>query len=248
MYCVEDYCMKKIFTQKIEDFGKTILVEKRYKKIIKEHIGTKHGIYALYDKNGKLYYIGRALKISGRLKSHLFKNKHKGKWSRFSVYLTKEKEYNKSIEDVLISITKPKPPGNTNKPLRIEKLNRLISKNMKKIDKENRENISGKSRLNGRKNKLKIRNKKASKKNNTPSFKNPFGRDKVLKKTYKNKLYKAIWLKSGWIKYKNKIYSSPTGAAKMASGRSTINGKNFWRVQDNKGKWIQISKLGCLFY
>ena len=29
------------------------------------------------------------------------------------------------------------------------------------------------------------------------SFKNPFGKSKLLKKIYKNKPYKAIWLKSG---------------------------------------------------
>lgn len=230
--------LKKIFTQKLEGIGAGIFQQK-YKDLLIKEIGTKHGVYALYDKRGKLYYVGRASKITRRLKHH-FKDRHTGKWDRFSIYLTKNEQYIYGIEDALISIAQPK--GNIRKPLRIDnKMKSRIKKAMEKIDAEQREKIiEGKLDLDKYKNSLKIRNKKKSKNNNSPSFKNPFGRTKRLRKTYKDKPYRAIWLRSGRIKYKNKIYNSPTSAAKVASGRNIINGKAFWRVQDSKGNWVRL--------
>ena len=231
--------LKKIFTQKLEGIGAGIFQQK-YKDLLIKEIGTKHGVYALYDKRGKLYYVGRASKITRRLKHH-FKDRHTGKWDRFSIYLTKKEQYIYGIEDALISIAQPK--GNIRKPLRIDnKMKSRIKKAMEKIDAEQREKIiDGKILLNRRKNLMKIRNEKKSEKiKKRASLNNPFKTRKVLRKIYKGKPYKAIWLPSGWIEYKNKKYSSLTSAAKIASGRKIINGKAFWRVQDNKGNWIRI--------
>ena len=219
----------KIFTQKLEKIEADGIFNKRYKDILIKEIGSKHGVYILYDKKGEPYYIGRASNIKKRLKDH-FKDQHSGKWNRFSIYLTTEKQYIYGLEDAFISIVQPK--GNKKQPLRIDnKMISRIDKAIKQKDDEIRISILWNN---------KPKNKNNAKQSNAPSFKNPFGRNKTLKKKYKNTLYKAIWLKSGRIKYNNKCYNSPTSVAKAVSGRKIINGKTFWHVQDNNGEWIKI--------
>ena len=231
--------LKKIFTQKLEGIGADIF-QPEYKNILIKEIGNKHGVYALYDKKGNLYYVGRASKIARRLKDH-FRDRHTGKWNRFSVYLTEKEQYIYGIEDAFISIAKPE--GNNKQPLRIDnKMKNRIKRAMKQIDDDHRERImDGKLSFSKNKGHVTVRNKrKLGKNRKSASLNNPFKTRKVLKKTYKGKPYKAVWLPSGWIEYKSKKYSSPTGAAKIASGRKKINGKVFWRVQNNKGDWIRI--------
>jgi len=48
------------------------------------------GVYALYRRQ-KLYYIGLASDLKRRIKWHL-KDKHKGKWDRFRLYIIRKKE------------------------------------------------------------------------------------------------------------------------------------------------------------
>ena len=61
------------------------LLEK-HRPIIKDMIRGHAGIYALY-KRDKLYYVGLATNMMNRVNHHL-KDRHKGKWDGFSVYLT----------------------------------------------------------------------------------------------------------------------------------------------------------------
>jgi hypothetical protein len=57
-----------------------------YPEVIRRLIRTKSGIYALY-RGHRLYYVGLADNLMGRLKGHL-RDRHRGLWDRFSVYLT----------------------------------------------------------------------------------------------------------------------------------------------------------------
>jgi len=67
------------------------------------------GIYALYNDHG-LYYIGLTNRsIRSRLRRHT-KNRHKGKWNRFSWYQIPRIEYVKDVETALLRIVNP--PGN----------------------------------------------------------------------------------------------------------------------------------------
>lgn len=72
-------------------------------------IGRKSGIYIL-TKNGQPYYVGLASKIRSRLGRHL-KDKHKGKWDRFSIYLIGRKKFLKDIESILIRVLSPTGNG-----------------------------------------------------------------------------------------------------------------------------------------
>jgi len=62
------------------------------------------GIYALYDKNDRLLYVGKASRLSSRLKLHKRKQSN---WSRFSYYEFKNKQYVDQVESILLRIGKP---------------------------------------------------------------------------------------------------------------------------------------------
>jgi hypothetical protein len=63
----------------------------------------------------------------------------------------------------------------------------------------------------------------------------------TLYKTYKGKEYRAILTPFGNIKYKNKNYTSPSGAAKEIVDRKSVNGWKFWYIKDPKGEWVRLS-------
>ena len=65
------------------------------------------GIYALYDNHG-LYYVGLTnYSLRGRIQRHT-KNRHKGKWERFSWYQIPKINYTKDIESIILRIVDPK--------------------------------------------------------------------------------------------------------------------------------------------
>ena len=219
-----------ILTQKLEGISKKIF--EKYKKIIVQHIGNKPGVYALYDEK-ELYYVGLASDLARRVNYHL-KDQHSALWTHFSVYFTKKEQYMRDIEAVIISIAGPK--GNTVKPkLGTEtKLKDFIRKAIKESHQEELRELG----LGGkRKNSLK------KKRRNKLDLKNYFEKSKPLMKTYKGRLYKATLLKSGKIKYKKKIYSSPTSAAQEVVQKRSVNGWIFWFVRDNKNNWVKLSDL-----
>ena len=239
---------KKIFTEKIEGIP-IMFFNPIYKTLVKEELKNKFGVYALYDKKGKLYYVGIAQNnIAGRIKQHL-KNKHKGKWQFFSVYFTKKKNFIKILEDAFISIVLPK--GNIQKPIKINKGNRRIRRKMDIIYKNKSKPMSHLRVKTKKLSALKFYKKKSrvkkSRENNGLSLKNYFKNNKTLHKTYKGKTYKAILLKSGKIKYKNKLYKSPSGAAKVIvhrhSPNSGVNGWTFWSIKDSNNNWVRLSDL-----
>ena len=65
------------------------------------------GIYALYDQHG-LYYVGLTTSsLRTRIKKHT-RNRHKGKWNRFSWYQIPNLKYTKDMESAILRIVNPK--------------------------------------------------------------------------------------------------------------------------------------------
>jgi len=224
-----------ILTEKLEGISKKIF--ERHKKIIVQYIGNKPGVYALYDEK-ELYYVGRAVDLARRVDRHL-KDHHSALWTHFSVYFTKKAEYANSIEAVIISIAQPK--GNKVKPKlgKETKLKNFIRKAVKESYKEElRELGLGRKKQN---------NTGTKKSKSRPSLKNYFEKNRSLMKVYKGKTYKATLLKSGKIKYKNKLYDSPTSSAQAIvdkhSPNSAVNGWSFWFIKDVENNWVKLSEL-----
>jgi len=221
--------MKKIIIKKIESISKDIF--DKFSEPISKLVKGKHGVYALYDE-GDLYYVGRAVDLERRVKQHL-KDKHKALWTHFSLFFTEKKEYISIIESIIISIAQPvgnkiKPRGKIdNKDIKV--LEKMIKEQQ---DRERTEMFGKKFIIKASKNKSKH-----------PSLKGYFKKARPLKKNYKGKEYSATLLPNGTIKFKGKLYTSPTAAAKQIIERKTVNGWTFWFVEDEEGNWVTLNDL-----
>jgi len=65
------------------------------------------GVYALYKKK-KLYYVGLATNLHGRIRGHA-KSK-KGRWDSFAIFRINRVGYLKDLETLLLRVAEP--PGN----------------------------------------------------------------------------------------------------------------------------------------
>jgi hypothetical protein len=77
-----------------------------YQTIIKDFIRGKNGIYALYKK-GQLVYVGLAIDLLKRIDHHL-KDRHKGEWDSFSLYVTKNDKHLRELESLIMRVAYPK--------------------------------------------------------------------------------------------------------------------------------------------
>jgi hypothetical protein len=86
-----------------------LLSEPSFEEGLDEIMRGYAGVYALYNK-GKLYYVGLASNLYGRIRGHT-KNKHRGKWDSFSIFRIGRVRYLKDIETLLLQVASP--PGNS---------------------------------------------------------------------------------------------------------------------------------------
>ena len=91
---------KPLVLRHLEDVSWRVLEE--YPEVVRKLIRRQAGIYVLFRRD-KLYYVGLANNLMGRLKSHLG-DRHHGYWDRFSVYLTIDDEHMKELESLLLRI------------------------------------------------------------------------------------------------------------------------------------------------
>src|SRR5206468_1107223 len=80
-------------------------VLEQYRELVRVMIRRRCGVYALYRQD-KLYYVGLASNLMGRVNGHL-KDRHRGEWDKFSVYLTKDEAHIKPLESLVLRIAKP---------------------------------------------------------------------------------------------------------------------------------------------
>lgn len=72
-----------------------------------------HGIYALYDKKGRLYYSGKASDLATRLNQHL-RDHHGESWERMALFLVAKAANVAQLEGLVVAAARP--PGNRQKP------------------------------------------------------------------------------------------------------------------------------------
>ena len=80
-----------------------ILTNPAFKKSLRKIMRGYAGIYALY-KGERLYYVGLAGNLDGRIRWHL-KDRHSGKWDHFRIFRIQRVRYLKDIETLILSIT-----------------------------------------------------------------------------------------------------------------------------------------------
>ena len=64
------------------------------------------GVYVLY-KNDVPHYVGKASSLASRVRHHL-KDRLKGEWDAFSLYVVRGDRHVKDVESLLLRIVKPK--------------------------------------------------------------------------------------------------------------------------------------------
>ncbi|MDR1123845.1 MAG: GIY-YIG nuclease family protein [Elusimicrobiota bacterium] len=208
--------MAKIITEYLDNISSKVFED--YAMVINNLIRHKHGIYALY-KRDKLYYVGKAVNLKNRIKQHL-RDKHSNKWDTFSLFVIKNEGHISDIESILIAVNSPQ--GNKISPRnKAKNLKRLLAQALNNYNEDDVNKMlcvekehKGKSI---RKKLVKI------KKSFVPLY-----------AYYNGKEYRAVLIEPNKIKYKGKIYLSPSAAAR-AIVKTHCDGKNFWKVEYRKG-------------
>ena len=206
----------------------------RFRPILRSMICGHAGVYALY-KGEKLYYVGLASNLMRRVDHHL-KDRHRGKWDRFSVYLTTDNDHIRPLEALVLRIVDPSGNRVKGKLRGAQDLARLLKRRMEERARDETATLLG-----GRF----VRHRRRSKTRSTRGTKVLGGlvdRRIPLKASHKGRNFSATLRRDGQIGYAGKLYSSPSRIAKQLLGRNT-NGWNFWRYRNVKGKWVQLAEL-----
>jgi hypothetical protein len=208
-----------------------------YPQLVKSLIRKKAGIYALY-KNERLYYVGLAGNLMGRVKQHL-KDRHAGAWDRFSVYLTSQDGHIKPLESLVLRIVNP-PKGNSvqGRLKGSENLSAVINRSMSEFDADRRAALLGGKFARRR------RRSKTLEMKGTLALAGLVDRRLRLVADYKGRRHKASLRKDGRISFRGRLYDSPSAAAQRILHRGAANGWHFWRYRDtSKGRWVRLSHL-----
>ncbi len=218
--------LEKIGAKVFDDFSSVIT------DLIKGH----QGIYALFKKD-RLYYVGLARDLKGRINSHK-KDRHQNKWTHFSLYIIRKEGHIKEIESLVLRIAYPKGNKIRGKLKQSRDLRPLLKSRLKDEWARQLDGIIGnKNRLAGRIKKRKI--KKTSKR----PLQGYFPEGKMIYANYKGKEYKAWVCSNGRIKVNGKLFNSPSLAGLEVTKKQTMNGWRFWKYKNKSGKLVYIDQL-----
>lgn len=224
---------QRLFTEYLERVSGKLL-EDEYREAIGALIKGHAGIYALY-KGERLYYVGLASNLMGRVKQHL-KDRHAKRWDKFSVYLASRDEHIKPLESLLLRIALPTGNRVKGRLANATDLRRDLYRAMRDRDRQNHASLLG-----GLVARRLVRNATA-KGRGTLVLQGGLDRRKSLRATYKGKEYSATLRKSGYITYAGEKYSSPSAAALAVVGRH-VNGWRFWHYRVPRKGWLPLAEL-----
>jgi len=227
----------QLVCQHLENVSRKMLEE--YQDVIRSFVRGRNGVYALY-RRGKLYYVGLAGSLLGRLKMHL-RDRHGDTWDRFSVYLTIGPAYMKEIESVLIRISAPPRNKQLGKFIRSENLLSSVKAEYRRRKTAEEELLFGARKK--EKKARKVRKKVAQPEGRVPVLSQYAKQVSKLRARFKGKLVRARVLKDGQVSYGGKRYASPSQAAAAACRRRARNGWSFWNYERGPGDWVPLNEL-----
>jgi hypothetical protein len=192
------------------------------------------GVYALY-KAERLYYVGLAKNLMGRVKHHL-KDRHAKRWDKFSVYLTSQGSHIKPLESLMLRIALPTGNRVKGRMPGAKDLIRELGRAMADADHNRRAMLLGSFYQRNR-----VRRKTASAVG-TLGLAGLVDRRVSLLAKYKGVRYRATLRKDGHVSYRGKKYVSPSAAAKVIVGRA-VNGWRFWKYRRDRTGWVDLGEL-----
>jgi hypothetical protein len=223
--------------QHLENVSRDLL--EQHPDVVREFIGRNAGVYALYRKR-KLYYVGLAKALRGRLKAH-GKNRHSGAWDRFSIYLTIKDQHLREIEALLLRIAKPEGAKQQGRLAQSRDMRRRIQKAIKQKQSSEVADLFG------------LGTSPIGQKNDdrkTSELRRLLPQGAKLRGVLKGKIFRARARRNGDIRFNGKIYRSLSVAAYAAIKRPT-NGWWFWQIERGRGNWVRlktIRKAGTAIY
>ena len=224
----------------LERVSRTLL--EKHGEIVRRFIGRNTGVYALYRKN-RLYYVGLASKLSGRLKAHL-RDRHSNSWDQFSIYLTIRDQHLKEIESLLLRIARPTGNRVTGKTARSQNLSRRLQDAVKEGQRKEINLLFNRS-LGATK--TQSSNSRSTDANRLASL---FPDGARLRGTNNGEAFHARIGRNGQLRFQSKAFTSLSAAARAAVGRS-VNGWWFWQVERGKKHWVrlrEIRRVGTAIY
>ncbi len=222
---------RRLVLQHLEDISWQVF--KDCPEIISGLIRGKGGVYALY-RDDKLHYVGLAGNLMQRLKSHV-RNRKARSWNTFSVYLTIHDEHIKELESLLLRIVKPPSNKQVGRFAGSENLRPILNRLLKEAQADRRAAI-----IRGPVAKRR-RKAKALRATGYEALAGYVDRSIVIKGWHKGREYEARLRKDGRIRFRGKLYESPS-AAGTAAIRRNVNGWKFWHYKD-RGEWVPLEYL-----
>jgi hypothetical protein len=222
-----------LVSQYLEGISRTALAE--YQQFFREQARQRNGVYALYKKK-KLYYVGLARDLRGRLKTHL-RDMHGELWDRFSIYLTVGDDHIKELESLVLRIVQPAGNRQGGKFAKAHNLRRDFSRRVRQDAAKHLSDLLGTEA------KLPVRT--GSRSNVKPAVLARYVTKPIrLRGRYKGNALKARVLRNGTILFARKRYQSPSMAAYAAIGRRrAVNGWHFWMYERAPGDWVRLTEL-----
>ena len=120
---------RQLVTKHLSEISRALLEgenKAKFAAFLTEH--EKQGLYALYKRNGELYYVGRASNLLQRLSKHK-SDLHGNKWDKLAIYIIDARLNLHDVESLLIAVSKPE--GNTNQGKLKGNLKKALKKSMK---------------------------------------------------------------------------------------------------------------------
>ncbi len=195
-------------------------------------VGDQHGVYALY-KGNRLYYVGLATNLRGRIKNHL-RDRHAGRWDRFSLYLIAKARHIKELESLVMRISNPKGNKAKGRLAGASNLMRQLKSSVKAVQNRQFQRL-----FDGR-----PRPKKEARgsRRGGPALKRYISRGFEIRGFIGGRVYFAKVRKDGTVYYKGTSYNSPSSAATKALGYNS-NGWWFWQFKNAKGEWVRLREM-----
>lgn len=209
----------KLVTQYLEKISREAL-EKHF-DVLTRFIGKRNGVYALFRK-GKLHYVGLASDLRGRLKTHM-KDRHGEAWDSFSVYLTIGDQHLRELESLMLRIAEP--PGNRQLG-KFAGAQSIARQFKRELEEKKRREIAG------------IFGVEQQEEDVRPLL----AKAKPIRGSLKGETFKATLRRDLTVRFRGKVYPSPSAAATAACKRGA-NGWWFWRYERSPGDWVRIDAL-----
>ena len=223
---------RSLVLQHLEDVSGAVL--EVYPEVIRQMIGGRSGVYALYHR-GNLYYVGLASSLMGRLKGHL-KDRHRGAWERFSVYLTVRHDHMKELESLILRVTGPKGNKSKGEFSGSQNLRATLNRRMKDWDADRRARLLG-----GGVARQRLRSK-AKRSRGVGVLAGVVDRPIALRARRGTKKYKATLRRDGRIRLAGRLYDTPSAAARAAT-KCGLGGWTFWQYRNERRRWVQLKEL-----